>query len=104
VEQAIKRVMMMHSSVVAAQSGQAEQSNVVESGIKNTRVLKNDISDDVFIRLIQTKNPKKGKSASRYEFYSDNMTVGEYVEKVGDRRLAIADLRWDKERNYISWG
>lgn len=50
-------------------------------------------------------NPKRGKAATRFALYRDNMTVGEYiaacVEKGDKPGVATADLKFDTERNFI---
>lgn len=50
-------------------------------------------------------NPKRGKAAARFAFYRDGMTVGEYVNAVtatGQKAgVATADLKFDRERNFI---
>lgn len=46
-------------------------------------------------------NPKRGSAAERYKFYRDGMKVTTYIEKVGSRILAVADLRWDQKKGWI---
>ena len=68
---------------------------------------KRDWAAGDIITLVQSANPKKGKSLHRYAEYRDGMTVAEYAEALkakglGGKTLANADLRWDVARNFIS--
>lgn len=49
----------------------------------------------------KTENPKRGTAAQRFTHYKDGMTVDEYIAKVGDRGLALADVRWDVKQGFI---
>ena len=57
-----------------------------------------------------TANPKKPgtASAARFNLYANAPTVGAYVNAVVDagytRAKALADLRWDAKRAYITVG
>lgn len=59
-------------------------------------------ADKATISLLHSgDNPKRGTAAERFKFYRDGMRVGTYIEKVGNRVLAIADLRWDAGKGWI---
>lgn len=99
-DETIKRAMMMHSSVTAILG-----SNVVELPIKtiSSMIKGNGFDNEAKLTLIKTENPKKGKSRDRYECYRHSLTIGDYIHAVGNRTLAIADLKWDKKRGHIHW-
>ena len=54
-------------------------------------------ADDRKITLLVTENPKRGKSAERYELYRKAKTVADYVAAGGSK----ADIAWDAAHNYI---
>lgn len=66
--------------------------------------------DERKITVLAERNPKaKGsKSEARFALYKTGMTVGEYVLAVKalgrTRRLAIRDINWDAEHEYIRLG
>lgn len=66
--------------------------------------------DDRKITVLAESNPKaKGsKSEARFALYRNDMTVGEYVLAVKalgrTRRVAIRDIMWDAEHEYIKLG
>jgi hypothetical protein len=47
------------------------------------------------------KNPKRAGAARRFAFYEHCTTVADYIGKVKDRGLALADVRWDAKKGYI---
>lgn len=55
----------------------------------------------VVAALYKETNPKRGNAAKRFEHYCDNMTVADYIAKVKDRGLALADIRWDVKQGFI---
>jgi hypothetical protein len=63
-------------------------------------------SDGQIIHMLVKENPKRGDSATRFAFYRDRMPVEDYVARVvkagNPSSLARADLRWDRERKFIS--
>ncbi len=64
--------------------------------------------DDRKITVVADGNPKGSKSEARFALYRDGMTVGEYVLAVKalgrTRRVAIRDIMWDAEHEYIKLG
>ena len=54
-------------------------------------------ADTRAITLLVTENPKRGKSAERYELYRKAKTVADYVAAGGSK----ADIAWDASHNYI---
>ena len=54
----------------------------------------------IITRLI-TDNPKRGASRNRFDHYRTGMTVQEYIDLVGNRTLALGDVKWDSGRNLI---
>ncbi len=66
--------------------------------------------DDRRITVLAESNPKArgSKSEARFALYRDDMTVGEYVLAVKalgrTRRVAIRDIMWDAEHEYIRLG
>jgi hypothetical protein len=95
---------------------QAPEAQTTESPVQETqsapkpvkiKYAKRDWAAGDIITLVQSANPKKGKSLYRYAEYRDGMTVAEYAEALkakglGGKTLANADLRWDVARNFIS--
>jgi hypothetical protein len=51
-------------------------------------------------------NPKRRKSAQRYDLYENGMTVGAYIEKShkagNSKSLAANDVRWDFSKGWIN--
>jgi hypothetical protein len=45
------------------------------------------------------KNPKRGKSATRFAFYPKAGTVGEYGKKWG--KVGLCDICWDLDHGFI---
>ncbi len=58
------------------------------------------IQEAGYIMLLAKKNPKRpgSKSHKRFDLYRDGMSVQEFLRAGGTRE----DLRWDRERGYIS--
>ena len=62
------------------------------------------------ITVVATANPKRkgSASASRFRLYGQGCTIKQYVAKVeakgGTAALAIADVLWDSQREYIRIG
>lgn len=61
------------------------------------------------IHLVKTveSKPKRGKSMDRYAHYKEGMTVGEYIEHMGQvagggKALAANDVRWDIAKGLIT--
>jgi hypothetical protein len=59
------------------------------------------IADDTKISILVSENPKRSTAAERFAFYKEGMLVSTYVNKVGNRTLAYADLRWDSKQKFI---
>lgn len=55
----------------------------------------------VVAAMYKEANPKRGSAAKRFEHYHDNMTVADYIAKIKDRGLALADIRWDVKQGFI---
>lgn len=53
------------------------------------------------IRVLEA-NPKRGEAAKRFAKYQTGMTIADYVKKIGDRRTAKADIRYDVEHGHIA--
>ena len=81
--------------------------SVAESGTVAPATRPQHEGDDRKITVVAESNPKaKGsKSEARFALYRDGMTVGEYVLAVKalgrTRRVAIRDIMWDAEHDYI---
>lgn len=101
----IKRNLMMYSAVVAAlESAKAialENSTPVPPQLSEAKVRKSIPLNAVITVLAQT-NPKKRGAAVRFSYYYTGMQVSEYVDKVGDHAAALADIRWDEAKGWIS--
>lgn len=63
--------------------------------------------DDRIITVQVDKNPKTigSRSHGRFAMYRTGMTLGEYIDAVKksgrNRRLAVRDVNWDREHQYI---
>lgn len=53
------------------------------------------------IKLLESDAPKRGSAARRFALYRDGMTVQDYIDAVGDKRLALRDIAWDRKQGYI---
>jgi hypothetical protein len=65
------------------------------------------IADTDVITVVHKKgdNPKRGTAAKRYSLYRTGMTVAGYQAAIGgDRRLALADINWDRKKGWIKVG
>lgn len=69
-----------------------------------------DLTDDLVIRVLVEKNPKRKGTAAykRFNVYKDGMTVGEFLDaahklekKAKPRYRYLTDLHWDKDREFI---
>lgn len=62
--------------------------------------------DTARIVVLADGNPKKRDCARRFDLYraKGGQTVAGYVAAVGDRRLALADIRWDAAKGWIRVG
>jgi hypothetical protein len=107
-------IRAVHESLkaIAAENGEEFDNLVLETKEKfkskpiekgNRKVSKELIPGNAVITRLVEENPKSRGAAVRFDFYYSGMTVDEYVEKVGDRTKALADIKWDAERGWISW-
>lgn len=72
---------------------------------------KNDFDLEARITLLRNDNHKGGASRARFQFYFDlkekgvPFTVGDYVDRCVQAGTAagkaLADIRWDLDRNFI---
>jgi len=71
-----------------------------QSDVKGSDVIKLHPTDEVGKMV----NPKKAGSKSEGEFakYRDEMTVDEYVAAVGDKKKALANIKWDTDKGFVS--
>lgn len=53
------------------------------------------------VHLVLKDNPKRGECRNRYDLYRDGMLVETYISKVGNRIIAMGDLRWDMRHGFI---
>lgn len=95
----------------APQEAEGEGEGEGETKEKKTRVRKHYPDDAVInfgekdgVAYSPLNNPKRGgsKSAERFGMYRDGMTVREWVEAVGSRGLAVADLAYDSNKGFIT--
>lgn len=56
------------------------------------------VSDTAVIKVLVDTNPKRGKSAERFNAYKDGMTVKE----AKDAGVTAADITYDKNKGFIS--
>lgn len=68
---------------------------------KAGRAPSNDIENQTIKMLYSGPNPKRANAAKRFTYYKDGMSVADYIKKVGDRVLAVADVRWDTKKGWI---
>ena len=85
-----------------------EAAPVAEPKAKVARYVKGRFALNYIIHLNVQGNPKRGKSAARWELHREGQTVAEFVQRYVDAGykagLAHLDLRWEAkpERNLIS--
>jgi hypothetical protein len=77
--------------------GDAARKDVAKAG----RAPSNDIESKTIKMLHNGPNPKRANAAKRFTYYKDGMSVADYIKKVGDRVLAVADVRWDTKKGWI---
>jgi putative restriction endonuclease len=70
---------------------------------------KSGIDPDSVIHILISGNPKTLAARKRFAIYREGMTITEYVDEVGrlglaSEDVALADLAWDHNHDYISWG
>lgn len=60
-------------------------------------------TDEQVVTLLVTGCPKRegSTSAKRWAKYRSGMTVGQFAKAVGDRSIALADLKWDVAHGFI---
>lgn len=100
--------MNIHSTIVALYQGRKEEKEGPPPEkapiiVNNVVTRKNVMSENTIIHLVHKgDNPKRGNSAARFAHYKTGMTVQEYINKVGDKTKAMADIRWDIGKGYIT--
>jgi len=61
------------------------------------------LKDTAKIKVLVTRNPKRGKSAIRFGLHRNGQTVKQYIEKSveagNSRAMARADLQWEGSTN-----
>lgn len=58
------------------------------------------------IIVLTQENPKRKGSRARRAFsrMQSEMTVNDFILRIGDRQRAIRELRWDERAGYIRLG
>jgi hypothetical protein len=95
----------------------AEDQKNAPTGDKKKRKASNTVTNwkaqkafplDAKIHIVSTSNPKRRAAATRFNLYTEGMTVGQYIEashKAGNSKaLAMADVRWDHVSEFIKVG
>ena len=119
VDDAIKRSLMIFSSVIAVKESheavlredkqeeipqkRTESIPVVRPQKTSNKMAKSKVQDTDIITVLVDKNPKSRGAATRFDYYYSGITVKEYVELVGDRAKAVADILWDTEHGWIRY-
>ena len=61
-----------------------------------------DVDPQSTICLRVGRNPKTQRAKERFALYRDGMTIADYICAVGRKGLALADLAWDQNHEFIT--